>query len=86
MAKIGVKYYQGVGKGYEISTTVLPISGTTSVLQSIIHEVGGVMRYSLDGGVTYTDWTEVTDAVIHSLSTIRGTYNTVLNYVPVAAN
>lgn len=86
MAKIGVKYYQGVGKGYEISTTVLPISGTTSVLRSIIHEVDGVMRYSLDGGVTYTDWTEVTDAVIHSLSTIRGTYNTVLNYVPVTAN
>ena len=86
MAKLRVKYYRGVGKGYEIETSVLPIAGMASVLRSIISEADGLIRYSLDGGETYTEWTTVTDAVIASFSRIRGTHSTVLNYVPVPAN
>lgn len=82
MAKIEIKYYQGVGKGYEISTTILPVAGLVVVLSSILENYGKI-RYSLDGGKNYSDWESVSDDVIHSLLKINESCHTVLNYVPV---
>lgn len=61
MAKLIYKEFAGVGKGFEVATSIPP-AGLVSVLRAARQGERNKFRYSLDNGQTFTDWLELDDA------------------------
>lgn len=58
MAKLIYKEFAGVGKGFEIATSIPP-AGLVSVLRAARKGERNLFRYSTDEGATFTEWTEL---------------------------
>jgi hypothetical protein len=58
MAKLIYKEFAGVGKGFEVASSIPP-AGLVSVLRAARQGERNKFRYSLDDGQTFTDWLEL---------------------------
>lgn len=56
-----------VGGGFRITSQTIPLSGMLVVLRAVRPDRFILFRYSVDGGVKFTDWVQFTEATISDL-------------------
>lgn len=81
MASFELATFPHVGKGFIIRTQSIPLAGLLCVMRMARSSNGSLFRFSLDGGLKYTDWYTVNDESLASCALFNNTYEVVLDYV-----
>lgn len=81
MASFILAKFPRVGTGFTIKTQTIPLAGLLCVMRMARADAGSLFRFSLDGGLQFTDWYAVNEESLKACSLIGGTYDIILDYV-----
>lgn len=81
MASFILAKFPKVGTGFTIKTQTIPLAGLLCVMRMARADAGSLFRFSLDGGLQFTDWYTVNEESLKACSLIGGTYDIILDYV-----
>lgn len=81
MASFVARDFPEIGAGFTIKTQSIPLAGLLCVMRMARTDGGGLFRYSLDGGITYTEWTIVDEDSLLDCSKVVDTFDVILDYV-----
>lgn len=81
MASFILAKFPKVGTGFTIKTQTIPLAGLLCVMRMARADAGSLFRFSLDGGLQFTDWYAVNEESLKACSLIGGTYDIILDYV-----
>lgn len=70
MAQLVYKDFPQIGKGFRIMTRSIPPAGLIPVIQAAREGNRNEFRYSTDGGVTFTEWGELTPIGLRSMTSL----------------
>lgn len=81
MASFVLAEFPQVGTGFTVKTQSIPLAGLVCVMRMARANSGSLFRYSLDGGLTYTEWFTVNDESLKACLDMKDTFEVVLDYV-----
>lgn len=81
MASFVLTEFPQVGTGFTIRTQSIPLAGLVCVMRMARADSGSLFRYSLDGGLTYTEWFPVNDDSLKACLDMKDTFEVILDYV-----
>ena len=81
MSTLVYRDYPQIGKGFRISTNIIPAAGLIPVLQAAREGNRNLYRYSKDGGQTFTDWEILTTTTLAAMGGLHEACELVVDYV-----
>lgn len=81
MSTLVYRDYPQIGKGFRISTNIIPAAGLIPVLQAAREGNRNLYRYSKDGGQTFTDWEILTTTTLAAMGGLHEVCELVVDYV-----
>ena len=81
MSTLVYRDYPRIGKGFRISTNIIPAAGLIPVLQAAREGNRNLYRYSKDGGQTFTDWEILTTTTLAAMGGLHEACELVVDYV-----
>lgn len=81
MSTLVYREYPQIGKGFRISTNIIPAAGLIPVLQAAREGNRNLYRYSKDGGQTFTDWEVLTTSTLAAMGGLHEACELVVDYV-----
>lgn len=81
MSQLIYREFPQIGKGFRISTNVIPAAGLIPVLQAARDGQQNQYRYSKDGGKTFTEWEVLTHATMQALGSLKENCELVVDFV-----
>lgn len=81
MASFVLAKFPQVGTGFTIRTQSIPLAGLVCVMRMARADSGSLFRFSLDGGLNFTNWYTVNDESFRVCFALGGTYDIILDYV-----
>lgn len=79
MAIIVKKDFPRIGRGFSVSTQIIPPSGLLAIVREIDSQ--GIYRFSVDGGKTYTDWKVFNSSAVKEIGGLTDSFDLVFDYV-----